>query len=40
VLEIKRKHYGESHFEYAFTLSNLCSTLLRLGEYEKAKEGY
>jgi hypothetical protein len=40
VLEIKKKHYGEYHAEYAFSLSNLCSNLRSLGEYEKAIEGY
>jgi hypothetical protein len=39
VIEIKKKHYGEDHIEYAKTLQNLCYTLNNLGEYENAKEG-
>jgi hypothetical protein len=39
VIEIKKKHYGEDHIEYAKTLQNLCNTLNNLGEYENAKEG-
>jgi hypothetical protein len=38
-LEIKKKHYGDDHVDYASTLQNLCNTLNALGEYEKAKEG-
>jgi hypothetical protein len=26
-LEIKKKHYGEDHIDYAITLQNLCITL-------------
>jgi tetratricopeptide (TPR) repeat protein len=40
VLEIKKKHYGEYHVEYAITLQNLCNTLNNLRKYENAKEGY
>jgi tetratricopeptide (TPR) repeat protein len=39
-LEIKRIFYGEDHFKYAVNLQNLCVTLEKLGENEKAKEGY
>jgi hypothetical protein len=39
-LEIIKKHCGEDHVEYAFTLEGLCNTLECLVEYEKAKEGY
>jgi hypothetical protein len=39
VLENK-KHLGEDNVELELTLQNLCVTLVSLGEYEKAKEGY
>jgi hypothetical protein len=37
VLEIKKKHYGEDHVEYAKTLHNLSIELSNLGDYEGAK---
>jgi hypothetical protein len=37
VLEIKKKHYGEDHVEYAKTLHNLSNRLSELGDYEGAK---
>jgi hypothetical protein len=36
-LEIKKKHYGEDHVEYAGILGNLSNLLSRLGDYEGAK---
>jgi tetratricopeptide (TPR) repeat protein len=40
VLDIRKRHYGEDHIEYATTQQNLCMILEKLGEYDKAKEGY
>jgi hypothetical protein len=40
VLEIRKKYYGEDRKEYAIVLKALCNSLLKLGEFEKAKEGY
>jgi hypothetical protein len=37
VLEIKKKHYGENHVEYAKTLGNLSNRLSEIGDYEGAK---
>jgi hypothetical protein len=37
VLEIKKKHYGEDHVEYAKTLNNLSIELSNLGDYKGAK---
>jgi hypothetical protein len=37
VLEIKKKHYGEDHIEYAITLENLSNEISHLGDYEGAK---
>jgi hypothetical protein len=37
VLEIKKKHYGEDHVEYASSLHNLSIELSNLGDYEGAK---
>jgi hypothetical protein len=36
-LEIKKKHYGEDHVDYAKTLSNLSILSSQLGDYEGAK---
>jgi hypothetical protein len=36
-MEIKKKHYGEDHVEYARTLGNLSDLLNNLGDYEGAK---
>jgi hypothetical protein len=36
-LEIKKKHYGEDHVEYAKTLNNLANRLSDLGDYKTAK---
>jgi hypothetical protein len=40
VLEIQKKHLGEDHIDYAVTLNNLCIILDKLGDFEKAIEGY
>jgi hypothetical protein len=37
VLEIKKKIFGENHFEYAKTLQNLSLRLSELGDFEGAK---
>jgi hypothetical protein len=37
VVEIKKKHYGEDHVDYARTLENLLNSLSDLGDYEGAK---
>jgi hypothetical protein len=37
ILEIKKKHYGEDHIEYAITLNNLANRLSELGDYETGK---
>jgi hypothetical protein len=37
VLEIKKKHYGEDHVEYARALHSLSNILSELGDYEGAK---
>jgi hypothetical protein len=39
-LEIKKKHYGEDHVEFAVVLRNLSGVLINLGNYQGAKEGY
>jgi tetratricopeptide (TPR) repeat protein len=40
VSDLIKRRYGEEHVENARSLQNLCVTLERLGEFEKAKEGY
>jgi glutaredoxin-related protein len=37
VLEIKKKHYGENHVDYAESLDNLSKFLKNIGEFEDAK---
>jgi hypothetical protein len=37
VLEIEKKHYGEDHVEYAYTLGSLSNRLSELRDYEGAK---
>jgi hypothetical protein len=37
VLEIKKKHYGEDHIEYAKTLNDLAILISDLGDHEDAK---
>jgi tetratricopeptide (TPR) repeat protein len=40
VLEIQKKNLGDDHIKYATTLNNLCITLEKLGDFEKAKACY
>jgi tetratricopeptide (TPR) repeat protein len=39
-LEIEKKNLGDDHINYATTLNNLCITLEKLGDFEKAKACY
>jgi hypothetical protein len=39
-LQIKIKFFGKDHIQYANTLHSLCGILVKLEEFEKAKEGY
>jgi tetratricopeptide (TPR) repeat protein len=39
-LEIFKKHYGEDHINYAYTLGNLSGVLEAMGDYKSAKDGY
>jgi hypothetical protein len=39
-LEIQKNNYGEDHVNYAKSLNKFCISLEKLGELEKAKEGF
>ena len=39
-LKIDKNYYGEDHIEYAKTLQNLSNTQYKLGNYQKAIDGY
>jgi hypothetical protein len=35
-----KRSFGEDHVQYAKTLSNLSSLLIKLSDYEEAKQGF
>jgi tetratricopeptide (TPR) repeat protein len=39
-LEFNKRSYGDDHANYARNLGDLSNVLMKLGEYEEAKQGH